>query len=355
MLKPRHFDACLIGQGLAGTTLAWTLLLRGQRCLLIDRGEAVTASRIAAGLLTPVTGPKLATTLYWNECRTLAESFYRRIEQLTGTVLFESHPALHLFRSEDEQQRFQLRWSSQEFQRITRPLDPSEIPATMIAPWGGFEMPTAGRLHVARYLDVSREYFQKADSFLQADIDAASDIRFDEDGITLPQLHVSADRLIFCQGFPPQTNGWFDTVRFQPAKGEILTLKIDGLQETRAIHADNWLAPMPDNTFLSGSTFEWKELDSHPTAAARELLLTRLQRWLKCTVNVIDQRGAVRPTMHDFQPVIGLHPELPRLGILNGLGTKGSLMAPWLAEQLADHMDHQSPLPRELDVRRWFR
>ena len=55
------WDVIIVGQGLAGTTLAWHLREAGQRVLVIDACEPVTSSKIAAGLITPITGQRVST------------------------------------------------------------------------------------------------------------------------------------------------------------------------------------------------------------------------------------------------------------------------------------------------------
>ena len=73
-------DFVIVGQGLAGTTLAWQLLRRGRSVLVIDREGGVTSSRIAAGLITPVTGKRLAKSWRWEELYPAAVAFYRSLE-----------------------------------------------------------------------------------------------------------------------------------------------------------------------------------------------------------------------------------------------------------------------------------
>jgi glycine/D-amino acid oxidase-like deaminating enzyme len=93
-------------------------------------------------------------------------------------------------------------------------------------------------------------------------------------------------------------------------------------------------------------------LDSIPTEEGRRELLAGLAEWAQLPVEVLDQQAAVRPGLRDFRPAIGLHPELP-LGYFNGLGSKGSLLAPRLAEQLTDRLIRGTPICHELDVARW--
>ncbi|MFG0333660.1 MAG: FAD-dependent oxidoreductase, partial [Maioricimonas sp. JB049] len=85
----RVVDDIIAGQGLAGTTLAWTLRERGRRVVVIDPGEPITSSRIAAGLMTPVTGQRLVPTWRLGELLPVACDFYRQVEAATGAAFFE--------------------------------------------------------------------------------------------------------------------------------------------------------------------------------------------------------------------------------------------------------------------------
>jgi len=51
---------------------------------------------------------------------------------------------------------------------------------------------------------------------------------------------------------------------------------------------------------------------------------------------------------------MGEHPENQGVYIFNGLGTKGYMMAPTLASELADFMLEQKPLDPETDIRRFI-
>ena len=49
-------DFLIIGQGIAGSTLALELLKREKTVLVVDRQDAGSSTRVAAGLVTPLTG-----------------------------------------------------------------------------------------------------------------------------------------------------------------------------------------------------------------------------------------------------------------------------------------------------------
>ncbi|MDP1589651.1 MAG: FAD-dependent oxidoreductase, partial [Prosthecobacter sp.] len=67
----------IIGQGLAGTALAWRLWERGVPFLIVDRDEAVTCSKVAAGLITPITGMRLTVSWRYEVFYREALRFYR--------------------------------------------------------------------------------------------------------------------------------------------------------------------------------------------------------------------------------------------------------------------------------------
>lgn len=54
-----HTKALIIGQGLAGTALAWQLCQQGVPFILVDEHLPDSSSKVAAGLITPITGMRL--------------------------------------------------------------------------------------------------------------------------------------------------------------------------------------------------------------------------------------------------------------------------------------------------------
>jgi glycine/D-amino acid oxidase-like deaminating enzyme len=66
---------------------------------------------------------------------------------------------------------------------------------------------------------------------------------------------------------------------------------------------------------------------------------------------VIRQSAGVRPVIKiDNRPIVGVHPDQPRLAVLNGLGSKGALQAPFAANQLIAYLEKGTPVHPEFDV-----
>jgi glycine oxidase len=342
-------DFIVIGQGLAGTTLAWQLRRRGFRVLVVDREAGGSSSRIAAGLITPVTGKRLAKSWRWDEVYPAAVAFYRTVEAETGAAFFLQRPSVRLFAAEEERDEFIRRAPGMLAGLVRASADVnSDWFAALL---GGFEMPLAARLDVSRYLDASREVFRREDAYLVAEIEPC-DVELLATGVRLSRLDVEAEAIIFCRGFDATSDPWFGAIRFNAAKGEILTLRIPGLAEARAMHRGVWLAPAGDDIFRAGSTYNWDDLTATPTAVGRAEIESRLRELLRLPFEVIDHHAAVRPVIDAGFPVLGRHPEFPQIAYFNGLGSKGSLLAPFFAKQLAACLAGEREVDAKVSVRK---
>jgi glycine/D-amino acid oxidase-like deaminating enzyme len=209
-----------------------------------------------------------------------------------------------------------------------------------------------GRLDVPAYLDASRQQFLRDGQFLKSDVFPDRDLELTPSGVQLPRLHLSARRILFCQGIDATLNTWFSGVQFNPAKGEILTVRIEGLPEQRIVHRGVWLMPLGGDLFRTGATYDCSRLDCQPTEQGQDEISERLRQFLRLPFQVVGHDAAVRPILHHQYPAVGLHPQSPQLGFFNGLGSKGSLQAPWIAEHFAGFLVGDHPLDPELDLQR---
>lgn len=349
MVSP-EYDEIIVGQGLAGTALAWSLRKRNHRILVVDRQAAVTSSRIAAGLMTPITGQRLVKSWRWNPFWAAAEQFYTRIEFETGESFFHPTRMIRLLANPREREFLERRWTT-EFEGLVDCPVPLANSEWFDLSRGGFEMTQGGRLEVRTYLDVSRRQFERDGQYKHINLAPDADLELTDHGVRIPRLGLTSRRVVFCQGFDAIRNPWFTAIRFNPAKGEILTLRIRGLAEQRIVHGGVWLMPLGEDLFRAGATYDWNQLNDEPTLEGRNEICVRLSGFLRLPFEVVGHDAAVRPILHRLNPLIGLHPVHPQLGFFNGLGSKGSLQSPYLAEQFAGFLAGEISLDPELDLR----
>ncbi len=350
----QELDTIIVGQGLAGSCLAWELRAHGCDLLVIDRGEPVTASRIAAGLITPVTGQRFVKSWRFDEFLPVAREFYRSVEQATGEQLFVEAPMVRLFDNEAERALLARRQASSDYEGVFAEV--TTWPEGMPAPHGGIAMLPAARLDVPRFLDVTRDWLKREQRYQVGEMHLPHDLIVDDNGVEIPRLGLRCRRLIFCQGFAAIDNLWCSEMKWNPAKGEILIVSIAGYAEERVVHRGLWIAPLGtvddngDRLYRVGATYDWSHLDAESTVAGRAEIETRLASILDRPFRVIAHQAAVRPILKTLNPVIGCFRSPACLGVFNGLGSKGSLQAPFFAKQFADHLFNGTPIESAVDL-----
>ena len=101
-----------------------------------------------------------------------------------------------------------------------------------------------------------------------------------------------------------------------------------------------------------GATYNWEDKTNTPTEEAKQDLLADIQELIKCDFEIVEHRAGVRPTVKDRRPLVGTHPKHKRLHLLNGLGTRGVMLAPAMANDLYNLIESEIPLDMHIDIRR---
>jgi glycine/D-amino acid oxidase-like deaminating enzyme len=343
------FDVIIVGQGLAGTTLALHLMTAGRRVLVLDAGKPVTASKIAAGLMTPVTGQRLTLSWRVDEFLPYARAFYARIEQETGQIFCHDRMAVRLFSKEAERAVFENRQADSQFRAhladaAVDAILPGHVADTVL---GGFCM-NAAQLDVAAFLAAARGLL----TVEEATVDWEQDVAFDADSVTV--LGHSAKYVVSCEGFSAALNPYFGFVPFNAAKGDILTLRFKSPVPACSLHRGIWLAPTSDPlVFRLGASYDWAQLDQIPDTAAGAVLEEKLRAFFHVPYEIISHEAAVRPIVRESKALIGFHPAHPQLGYFNALGSKGSLHGPWFARLFSKCLMTGAPVPAEFDVQQY--
>ena len=110
-----NIDYLIIGQGLAGSLLAWELINRNQRILIVDNG-AENASLIAAGLINPVTGMRLVKSAQVDQLLPSAIHYYQQLSQYFQQPFYIEKLMLRILRTEKELSTAQKRLLQPEYQ-----------------------------------------------------------------------------------------------------------------------------------------------------------------------------------------------------------------------------------------------
>jgi glycine/D-amino acid oxidase-like deaminating enzyme len=325
----------IVGQGLAGTCLAWRLWDRGQDFCLVHRGHRRSASFISAGLLTPVTGRKLNPSWRLGELLSEARACYQGVEMVLGEQFFREVPIVRLFADADERSRFDRKRDVVD-QWVSEFLEQENCPYN--APHGGVIWQGGGWLDTRRFLEASRGYFREAGLIEVQEVDLEKPLP--DGGVT-----------VLCAGAAGLGAGPFGFLPERRAKGELLTVRILGFPENRIVSCNGWLVPLGGALFRAGATYCWDDLTDTTTRNGRAQIEELIRSFTSLPCEVLEHVAGVRPIVRQSRPVIGRHPEIEDLVIFNGLGSKGVLYAPGVAGRLASHLCEGTEIEEDLNVR----
>lgn len=346
-------DLLIVGQGLAGSLLSMALIDAGLSVLVVDQYREDSASRVAAGLLNPVTGRKLVRLLQADAFVPVAEQRYQSLEARLATRFFYPRPMIRLFVDEQQREQWRRRCDDPAYNPYLCPLtEDTQWPLSQ--PHGSGEQRHTGFIDTGVFLDAVRAWLKDRGMLLET--------AFDWEGLQVEPGGVNwrghrAARVISCEGDGTRDNPWFRWLDLRSVKGQILTLALESALPEVIFNRGKWLLPLPDGRRARfGATYERGVRDTAVTGDARARLDASLDAWWPDgpPVTVIDQQAGIRPGTPDRMPVAGLHPEQPTVGLFNGFGSKGVVMMPYFAERFARHLLGDEPLPGNVDLLRYW-
>ncbi len=304
----------IIGQGLAGSCVAWEFFRRNIPFEIVDRGSG-GSSRIAAGMINPVTGKNFHPSWRIADFHPQALAFYTDLEKKLGTRFWHPLPILRLASSEKEWRKIEGKLESPE-------ISPWLGPAVTAIPRGfegAVEVKGGGRLDTASFMKATRAFFTKYGNYSISEHNVS---------------HIRQNRIL-CEGAAGLIDNRLGQHRC--AKGEILTVRADWPETHIRIGAGGWLVPVGNGLFRIGSTYEWVELDGSPTGTGRQKIMEIATKLGGSEFEITDHVAGVRPILRRSEPLVGKNSTGD--WIFNALGSKGALYAPGMARMLADWIE----------------
>lgn len=336
-------DVIIIGRGLAGAVLSEVLAQRGLRVMIFDGEQPGRASQVATGLVNPIVLRRTVAAWRASELKAIAGAFYRELEQRYERRLWYPMPLIEVFPTAQEAGIWQMRMKDPEMARMIE-AGPSTDPAAedIDMPYGCGIVPRCAWLDVQELLAVHAARWKATSGLERRRVDD-TEVRTTAEGAEVAGR--SAPVLVRCTGAFNAVPG------LVPVRGEGLTVRIPGLRLKSVLHRGLFIVPVGEERFRVGATFAWSAVWNGATEEGRHWLTDRLERAVNRPFEVEDHWCGVRPASSDRRPIIG---KVQGNGhVLNGLGSRGVLLAPWCAQHLASHLFDGEPLDPEVDATRY--
>lgn len=337
----------VIGQGIAGTLLAWTLQRHGVSVTVSDGFLPGASSVPAAGIINPVTGKRFVKSWRFETFFPQAQQVYQTLSTILGRPLLTHSPIIRLLTTPEEVNDWSARCSQPDYQAyLGEPQSAGSWEPLLKRGFHYGEILQAGRVDFPALLSGMREKWLKDGSFLEKNITPDQ----------VPGLLKSFDKIIFCEGFRGMDNPYFPNLNWRVAKGEALIIRFPNHPEAASIRhmlkKTVMVAPVGNGLFWVGGTYQWHFPDLEPSEGERNYLLEHLHQMIDVPYEMVGHVAAVRPTVKDRRPLLGESPVLPGVYLFNGMGTKGALLAPYWAAHFAEYLLNGAALDPEADLKR---
>ena len=345
----KNVDYIIVGSGLAGI-LFCEILKQHNKSFVVYDNDSQHSSTVAGGLYNPVILKRFTQVWKAKEQLDLGLPMYHKLEQSLNIKLDYKIPVHRLFASVEEQNNW---FEACDKPTLTNFLSTKILHDTNRAIKSSFgygKVIDTGRIDTTILINSYRENLHDKKQFLKE--------TFAYSELSSYPAHViynnyKANNIVFAEGFGVTKNPFFNHLPLKPTKGELLTIYAPDLKIDFVLKSSVFLIPLGEDLYIVGATYEWDDLSPNTTVKAKEELLNKLNKFLNCDYKVVDQVAGIRPTVKDRRPIVGQHPKQHNMFVLNGLGTRGVMIAPFVAKQLYDFIENQLPLDKEIDINRF--
>ena len=341
-------DYIVVGSGLAGIAFSEIALLNNKSIMVIS-DDSQNSSKIAGGLYNPVILKRFSEVWQASSQLELMSEFYSRLESKLGVKLDYNLPLLRKFHSVEEQNNW---FTASDKPNLSKFLSTKLITSklnSIDSPFNFGEVLLSGYLDTALLLDAYKEFLISKNLFLNETFDYSL-LEIHEDFVFYK--NTKAKHIVFAEGFGMLSNPFFSKLPLDGTKGELLLIKAPQLNLEVIVKSAVFIIPLGNDLYKVGATYNWEDKTNIPTEAAKKELKDQLKELIQCDFEVIEHNAGVRPTVKDRRPLIGTHPLHNTIHVLNGLGTRGVMLAPAMATSLFNYIENNIPLDAMIDIKR---
>ena len=112
------YDFLIVGQGIAGSIIGLQLEQYNQRFLIVDKNEKITSSKVAAGLMHPMSFKRCVLNWKGETLYDYSHQFYTKCNEILSDKTYCEFPLIRLFQSYEEQNNWLSKVSSKPFVNV---------------------------------------------------------------------------------------------------------------------------------------------------------------------------------------------------------------------------------------------
>ena len=342
-------DYIIVGSGLGGIAFCDTALNNNNKILVIN-DDLENSSKIAAGLYNPVILKRFSQVWHASEQLVLLTAFYKNLESKLNVKLDFKIPIHRKLVSIEEQNNWYLATDKPNVGQFLSSKLLQTKNSHLDNPFGFGKVLQTGYVDTQTLLAHYKNFLTLNNNYLQETFDYT---KLENHENHVQYKNIKARHIVFAEGFGVRHNPFFNYLPVDGTKGEILIIKAADLKVSEIINSSIYLIPLGADLYKIGATYNWEDKTSHPTATGKNELLQNINNLITCNFEIIAHSAGIRPTVKDRRPLVGTHHIHKRYHILNGLGTRGVMLAPEMALHLYDHIENKTELDSHIDIIRY--
>jgi len=342
-------DYIVVGYGLAGISFC-ELLKANNKSFIVFDNQSQRSSLVAGGLYNPVILKRFTSVWKSEEQLEIALPMYTKLEKQLKKKLDFKIPVLRRFASTEEQNNWFIASDKPILNKYLSPEIVRNNNSYIDAPFGLGKVLNTGRIDTQVLVSSCRENLLNENKLIEEGFNYNSLI---VEGMPFQYKNIKSKNIVFSEGYGVKENPFFNALPLKQSKGELLIISSPELKLDYVLKSDIFVLPLGEDLYRVGATYEWEDDTNKITQKAREELEFKLKKVIKCPFKVVNQIAGVRPTVVDRRPLVGQHKHIKNMYVLNGLGTRGVMIGPYVANELYDFIERGKPLDNEINIERF--
>ena len=328
----KKYDYIIIGQGLAGSALAWRLYFNNKSFIIIDSEANTSASKAALGIYNPITGRKNIKT--WNADILFKEleNFYMRVEKSLNTKILYRKNIFRPFKNNRDLNDWNIRLGNEKYKKYLKEINNK-----------GITTKGSGYLDVKKYLKETKKYFKHIGRYKVHKLNNTELLKENN--------HINIDgynfnKIVMCMGIDQKKINLFSEIKLIPVAG-------NSIKAESKFFSDNILNKrisifnVSKNEIYAGSTYNNGNINK-----GINLLKNQINKIINSDFKILKSYFGIRPASKDRRPIVGKHKIINNLFIINGLGSKGVSQSPYCSKQLFDYIENNKKINIEINIDR---
>ena len=328
----KKYDYIIIGQGLAGSALAWRLYFNNKSFIILDSEANTSASKAALGIYNPITGRKNIKT--WNADILFKElkSFYIKVEKLLNSKILYRKNIFRPFNNNRDINDWNIRLGNEKYKKYLKEINDK-----------GITTKGSGYLDVKKYLQETKKYFKRMGRYK---VHKLNNKELLKENNTINIDGYDFNKIVMCMGINQNNINCFSKLQLIPVAGNSIKAESKFFSDhilNKRISVFN----VTKNEIYAGSTYNNGNINKGISS-----LKNQINKIINSNFKILKSYFGIRPASKDRRPIVGKHKIINNLFIINGLGSKGVSQSPYCSKQLFDYIENNKKINIEINIDR---